>query len=67
LPNDEEEYTAVYERLSLLTGVPVTNTVEQQDRIAEANPELVQTYSRLAEIYGVSVEETLDNANMLMW
>lgn len=65
LPNEREEYLAVYERLSLLTGVPVTNTVEQQSRIAEANPELIQTYSRLAQIYGVSAQETLHNANVV--
>lgn len=65
LPDDEDERRAVYERLSLLTGVPVTNTVAQQNLIAEANPELVQTYSRLAQIYGASVEETLDNANVV--
>ena len=29
LPDDENELQAIYERLSLLTGVPVTNTVAQ--------------------------------------
>lgn len=65
LPDDEDELQAVYERLSLLTGVPVTNTVQQQALIASANPELVQTYSRLAQVYGQSVEETLDNADVV--
>ena len=65
LPDDERELQAIYERLSLLTGVPVTNTVQQQILIQEANPELVETYSRLAEIYGVSSEATLDQAGVV--
>jgi penicillin-binding protein 2 len=65
LPNDENELQAIYERLSLLTGVPVTNTVQQEALIAAANPELVETYSRLAEIYGASPEETLDQTNVV--
>jgi penicillin-binding protein 2 len=65
LPDDEAELQAIYERLSLLTGVPVTNTVEQQNLIAEANPELVENYTRLAEIYGVSSEEALAQAGVV--
>lgn len=65
LPDDEAELQAIYERLSLLTGVPVTNTVEQQNLIAEANPELVENYTRLAEIYGVSSEEALAQAGIV--
>jgi penicillin-binding protein 2 len=65
LPDTDEERQAVYERLSLLTGVPVTNTVEQEALIALANPELVSTYSRLAEVYGASVSETLDEAGVV--
>jgi penicillin-binding protein 2 len=65
LPDDEAELQAIYERLSLLTGVPVTNTIEQQGLIAEANPELVENYTRLAEIYGVSSEEALDQAGVV--
>ena len=65
LPDNEAELTAVYERLSLLTGVPVTNTLQQQALIAAANPELVETYSRLAEIYGASSAETLDQTNIV--
>lgn len=65
LPDDREELQAVYERLSLLTGVPITNTVQQSVLIHAANPELVSTYSRLAEIYGASVEETLDQAGVI--
>lgn len=65
LPDDEAELQAVYERLSLLTGVPVTNTVAQQELIESASPELVQTYSRLAQVYNASVPETLDNAGVV--
>lgn len=65
LPTDDGERQAVFERLSLLTGVPLTNTIQQEALIAEANPELVGTYSRLAEIYGASVEETLDEAGIV--
>lgn len=66
LPNDENVRQAVYERLSILTGVPVTNTIQQQALIQVANPELVRSYSRLAQIYDVSVEETLDNAGVVV-
>jgi len=65
LPNDEAERQGVFERLSLLTGVPITNTVEQEALIASANPELVDTYARLAEIYGASVEDTLAEAGVV--
>ena len=51
--------------MSLLTGVPLTNTVQQEALIASANPELVSTYGRLAEIYGASVAETLDEADVV--
>ena len=33
--------------------------------LAQANPELVSTYTRLAEIYGASVAETLDQAGVV--
>ncbi len=65
LPDTAEERQAVFERLSILTGVPVTNTVQQQALVAAANPELVSTYSRLAEIYGASLGETLDQAGVV--
>ncbi|MBK8904224.1 MAG: hypothetical protein IPM53_23800 [Anaerolineaceae bacterium] len=65
LPDDEAELQAIYERLSLLTGVPVTNTVEQRALIEAANPELVETYTRLADIYGVSSEEALAQAGVV--
>lgn len=65
LPNTAAERQAVYERLSLLTGVPVTNTVQQQTLVANANPELVGTYTRLAQIYEVSPRQTLDQAGIV--
>ncbi|MCA9953859.1 MAG: hypothetical protein KC434_04015 [Anaerolineales bacterium] len=65
LPDDEAELQAIYERLSLLTGVPVTNTLQQQALVANANPELVETYTRLAEIYGVSSQEALAQAGVV--
>ena len=65
LPSTDEEQQGVLERVALLTGVPLTNTVEQELLVASANPELVNTYSRLAEIYGASVEETLDEAGVV--
>lgn len=65
LPRDENERQAVFERLSLLTGVPVSNTVQQQALLEAANPELVSTYSRLANIYGAPVAETLDEVGVV--
>lgn len=65
LPSDDNEQQAVFERLSLLSGVPLTNTLEQEQLIASASPELINTYSRLSNIYGVSASETLDQANVV--
>lgn len=65
LPDDPAEREAVFARLSLLTGVPVTNTLQQQTLIESANPELVNTYTRLANIYGANVQETLDQAGIV--
>jgi penicillin-binding protein 2 len=60
LPDDPAEREAIFKRLSLLTGVPVTNTLQQEDLLAAADPGLVSTYSRLAELYDAPVEDTLD-------
>ncbi|MGD8806907.1 MAG: penicillin-binding protein 2 [Chloroflexota bacterium] len=60
LPEDPDERQAIFERLSLLTGVPVTNTLQRQELLAAADPALVSTYTRLSELYGVPAEETLD-------
>ncbi len=65
LPTDDAERQAVFERLSILTGVPITNTLQQEALITEANPELVNSYSRLAQIYGTNVEDTLDQAGVV--
>lgn len=65
LPTDPDELQAIYERLSLLTGVPVTNTIQQQALVQAANPELVSTYSRLAQLYGAPVQDTLDQAGIV--
>jgi penicillin-binding protein 2 len=60
LPDDFGERRAIFERLSLLTGVPVTNTLQQELLLAEANPSLVSTYSRLADLFDAPVVDTLD-------
>lgn len=65
LPDDEAERLAVFQRLSALTGVPVTNTVEQQRLIAEADPALVSQYTRLAGLYGEPVLQTLDQSGVV--
>ncbi len=65
LPDDDAERTAIFARLSFLTGVPITNTVQQEALIEAANPELVETYSRLARIYNAPIKETLDNAGVV--
>lgn len=65
LPADEAERLAVFQRLSLLTGVPVTNTVEQQELIDAADPALVRQYTELARLYGAPVNETLDASGLI--
>lgn len=65
LPSDAEQRLRVFERLSLLTGVPVTNTLEQRQLAQQADPALVNIYTRLAELYGASASETLDNAGLV--
>ena len=60
LPDDPGERQAIFSRLSFLTGVPVTNTLEQRGILAQADPSLVSTYSKLAELYGAAIDETLD-------
>ncbi|HSM54705.1 MAG TPA: penicillin-binding protein 2 [Candidatus Sulfomarinibacteraceae bacterium] len=65
LPSDENERQRVFERLSVLTGVPVTNTVQQRQLAQQADPTLVNTYSRLAQLYGAPVDETLADAGIV--
>jgi penicillin-binding protein 2 len=65
LPDDEAEQRAIFERVSILTGVPVTNTIEQQALLQAADPAMVSMYTRLAELYGAPVQETLDVTNIV--
>lgn len=60
LPDDPAEREAVFQRLSVLTGVPVSNTVQRQALLESADPALVSTYARLASLYNAPVDETLD-------
>lgn len=65
LPSDEAERLVVFERLSILTGIPVTNTVDQQLLYDAADPSLIETYSDLAQLYGAPVGETLDLSGLV--
>ncbi|HSH03011.1 MAG TPA: penicillin-binding protein 2 [Anaerolineae bacterium] len=65
LPDEENERQALYERLSLLTGVPVTNTVAQQALVDAADPELQDIYSDLALLYNASITSTLDESGVI--
>lgn len=65
LPDDPEERLRVFQRLSAMTGVPVTNTVQQETLAQQADPASVNVYSRLAQLYGAPVDETLDNAGIV--
>jgi len=60
LPDNPDERQAIFERLSILTGVPVTNTMEQRELLETADPALLSTYSRLADLYDAPSDETLD-------
>lgn len=65
LPANDAERAAVFARLSILTGVPVTNTVQQQQLYSQVDPALVQTYSDLAQLYNAPVLETLDVSGLV--
>lgn len=65
LPRDEDERLAVFERLSILTGIPVTNTVEQEALYRAADPILLETYTDLAELYNAPVEDTLNLSGLV--
>ncbi|GAB4155736.1 MAG: hypothetical protein Fur0021_23370 [Candidatus Promineifilaceae bacterium] len=60
LPADPAEQQAIFERLSLLTGVPVTNTLQQEALRQQADPTVVGTYTRLSQLFNAPVDETLD-------
>lgn len=65
LPGDEDERLAVFERLSVLTGVPVTNTLQQQLLYEQADPVLIETYSNLAQLYNAPIQDTLDVSGLV--
>lgn len=65
LPDDPAAQRAVFERLSLLTGVPVTNTVKQRELLAAADPHAVNVTRRLAELYSAPITQTLDLAGIV--
>ena len=65
LPDDDAERLAVFQRLSLLTGVPVTNTVAQQALIDAADPLLVEQYRNLAQLYNAPFADTLDDSGLI--
>lgn len=60
LPAGAAEQQAIFERLSLLTGVPVTNTLQQEAVQQQADPAVVGTYTRLSQLFNAPVDETLD-------
>ncbi len=60
LPDNPDERQAIFERISVLTGIPVTNTLQQRNIVDSADPALISTYSRLADLYGAPTEDTLD-------
>lgn len=65
LPDDPAAQQGVFERLSFLTGVPVTNTVKQRELLAAADPHEVNVTQRLAELYSVPITPTLDLAGIV--
>ncbi len=64
LPEDDQEREAVYARLSDLTGVPITNTVAQEEIRLQADPYEIGIYSQLAELYNESLEDVLDEGGV---
>ncbi len=65
LPGDDDERLAVFQRLSILTGVPVTNTLQQEQLYDAADPILIETYSDLSRLYNAPVDETLDLSGLV--
>ncbi len=65
LPEDEAERQAVFERLSMLISIPVTNTIQQRALIEAADPEAVSIARRLAPLYGAPITPTLDLAGIV--
>ena len=65
LPKDDADRQAVFERLSLLTGVPITNTAAQRDLVVSADPAEVSVARRLATLYAAPISDTLDAAGIV--
>ena len=65
LPRNADERMAVFERLSILTGIPVTNTLQQQLLYEQADPVLVENYTNLARLYNAPVGQTLDVSGLV--
>ncbi len=65
LPTEPEGRRAVFERLSFLTGVPVTNTIKQRELLASADTHAVNVTQRLADMFGAPITRTLDLAGVV--
>ncbi len=65
LPGEEDARQAVYERVSVLTGVPITNTVAQEQLRVEADSAEVDTAEQLADLFNANSTETLDLAGII--
>lgn len=65
LPRDAQTRQAVFERLSLLTGVPVTNTLEQEQLLLQADARTIGITNRLATLYGAGSAEALGGAGVV--
>ncbi|HFC11333.1 MAG TPA: hypothetical protein ENJ56_00715, partial [Anaerolineae bacterium] len=65
LPPEEDGRQAVYQRVAILTGVPVTNTLAQEELQESANSAEVETAARLAQLYDANTTETLDLAGII--
>ena len=65
LPSEDDARQAVYDRVSVLTGVPITNTVAQQQLVDGASSAEVDTVSQLADLFEANTVETLDLAGII--
>ena len=65
IPSDDAERAAVFERLSILTGVPVTNTLQQQILLEAADPAIISQYNQLAGLFGETITDTLDASGVV--
>ena len=65
LPDDEAGRQAVFQRLSTLIGIPITNTIAQRAQFLEADPYQVGVTSQLAQLYNEPITPTLDEAGII--